>query len=254
MEKMNPQDTSETTTKSETPKRTFQMISKKYCPKKCGIYCKKHQKKIFIGVIVLAVLALIFWYRGLFVAVSIDGSPISRLSVIRELEKTSGSQALDILITKKLINTATLKQGIVVSQTDVDTEIKKLETEISSQGATLEMALAQQGITQEQLEEQMFLQKKLEKILGDAVNVSDEELDQYLAKNSGLIPADSDTEEMRNQMREQLKRQKFNTEADKWLAHQKQNADIRYYVEYGNSDTMPPVSMQNETESAPVQP
>ncbi len=237
---------------AETPKTTEAVVTpvekpaeQKTAPAKkvslIGIirtFYKEHKKNTHIVLGAIVVLGLLFLGKSLFIAAIVNGVPISRWSVIQELEKNSGQQALDIIITKKLIETAADKQGVSVSEADIDTEIQTIEEEVSKQGVTLDIALAQQGITTEQLREQITLQKKLEKILEDKLAVSDEEVGQYLAQSKTPLPTGMSDADFKNQIREQLKKQKFNVEADKWITSIKGSADIQYYVGYGK----PPVA------------
>jgi hypothetical protein len=57
---------------------------------------------IMIAALII-VLAVLYSARGLFVAATVNGSPIGRMSVVSQLEKASGQKLLDTLITKKLI-------------------------------------------------------------------------------------------------------------------------------------------------------
>jgi foldase protein PrsA len=199
-------------------------------------------------ILALAVVGAAFSFKDLFIAATVDGMPISRLSVIRELEKNSGQQALDIIITKKLIEAETAKAGISVSEADIEAEIKTIEDQVSKQGGTLEMALAQQGITEEQFREQLVLQKKLEKILADKIQVTDEEVNQYLAQSKTPVPAGTNEAEFKDQIRDQLKNQKFNVEADKWITSIKGGAAVRYYVDYGKPAPTP-VELPSDSQS-----
>lgn len=190
-------------------------------------------KKAVIGAAVLIVVVGAFYsLRGLFIAAMVDGSPISRWSIIRELEKKSGEQALDALITKHLIRTAATKSGVVVSSSDVDQEIAKITEQVTKQGGTLAMALEQQGMTEEIFREQIVLQKELEGILEEKVAVTDEDVAAYIAQSKAATPKGIAEEDFKNQIREQLKGQKFNTEASKWVSEAKANAKIQYFVPY----------------------
>lgn len=191
------------------------------------------KRKILVIIGIVIVVGMFSYFKDLFIAATINGMPISRLSVIRELERNSGKQALDMLITKKLIEAEALKLKVVVNNADIDQEIQKLEEQIVSQGGTLEAALAQQGVTKEQLREQFMLQKKLEKILEEKIQVSDEDVDAYLTQSKTAVPKGSDETEFKNQIRDQLKSQKFNTEASQWIATIKAAAKIQYFVDYG---------------------
>src|SRR3989344_8106447 len=84
------------------------------------IKIRKPQKKfIIIAGVVLAIALGAFFARGLFIAAMVNGSPISRLSVVRELEKQSGKQTLKSLIDKKIIEGELDKQGVNVTQADI---------------------------------------------------------------------------------------------------------------------------------------
>jgi len=193
---------------------------------------KKYRTPAMITVSLLVLLGATYHLKGIFVAAVVDGSPIGRLSVIRELEKQAGSQALDRLVTKKLVDAEVVRKKIAVSQSDMDAEVKKIEESVTKQGGTLAEALKQQGMTEADLREQMLLQKQLEKILGDKVKVTDNDVAQYMAQSKGPAPAGMSEEEFRDQIREQLKGQKFNVEVGKWISAAKAKASISYYAGY----------------------
>ena len=187
---------------------------------------------IAIGAAVVLIIIALFFAKGLFVAATVNGSPISRLSVIAELEKQGGKQALEAIIDKKLIETELNKKGINVSKEEIDAEIEKIKTQVTSQGGTLEAALAQQGLTEEKLREQITIQKKLEILLADKVAVSEAEIDAYIKDSKATPPKDVKMEDFRKKISEQLKQQKFQSEAQKWVSDLTTNAKIKYYVNY----------------------
>ena len=187
---------------------------------------------IAIGGAVILIVAALFIAKGIFVAATVNGSPISRLSVIQELEKQGGKQALEAIIDKKLIETELDKQKIVATKEQIDAEIDKIRTQVTAQGGTLEMALAQQGLTEEKLREQITIQKKLEILLADKVAVTEAEIDTYIKDSKATTPKDMKIEDFRKQISEQLKGQKFQQEAQKWVADLTAKAKIKYYVNY----------------------
>src|SRR3989344_1476569 len=187
---------------------------------------------IAIGGAVILIVAALFIAKGIFVAATVNGSPISRLSVIQELEKQGGKQALEAIIDKKLIETELDKQKIVATKEQIDAEIDKIKSQVTAQGGTLEMALAQQGMTEEKLREQITIQKKLEKLLADKVAVTEAEIDTYIKDSKATPPKDVKMEDFRKQISEQLKSQKFQQEAQKWVSDLTTSAKIKYYVNY----------------------
>jgi len=190
--------------------------------------------RFFVGGVVLVVLILLaYTQRGLMVVALVNGSPISRLSIVEELEKQAGKRVLDDMITKKLIATEIKKQSIMVEIADIDAEMKKIEDQVAGQGGTLDQALAQQGMTEESLREQITIQKELEILLADQIVVSDDEVTEYL-KGSMTAPVKGmSSDDVKNQVREQLKGKKFSAAANTWLSALKAQATIDYFVSYG---------------------
>ncbi|HOZ37057.1 MAG TPA: SurA N-terminal domain-containing protein [bacterium] len=192
------------------------------------------KKTIIIAIVVIIILALgglVYRSRGFFVAATVNNSPISRLSVIKELEKNSGKNTLEALINQKLVNAEALKQDITVSTEEIATEIKTISDQLSAQGQELTAVLKNEGMTQADLEKQISTQKKLEKLLADKTGVSDEEVAEYL-KNSGLQIPEGQEESYRFQAKEQLRQQKLNTAAGEYITSLRATAKINYFVEY----------------------
>ena len=82
---------------------------------------------IAIGIAVILIVVALFFAKGIFVAATVNGSPISRLSVIQELEKQGGKQTLEAIIDKKLIETELSKQKVTATKDEVDAEIDKIK-------------------------------------------------------------------------------------------------------------------------------
>ena len=79
----------------------------------------KSKTTVIIGVAAVALLVLGFMYKGLVVAAWVNGAPISRFQVLGQLEKMSGKNVLDSLITKKLIEDEAKAKGIAVTKDEV---------------------------------------------------------------------------------------------------------------------------------------
>lgn len=197
----------------------------------------KMKKGTFAGIALLLVVIgmgvyVYFEKKAWFTAAVVNGSPVSRFSVIQELEKQGGKDVLENMITKKLITDEVHRLKVVIKKADIDAELKKAEEQVTSQGGTLDEALAQQGMTREDLLEQILLKKQLEHILDDKITVSDEEIDQYLKENKLAPTKNMNATELKNKVRDQLQSTKFNTEAQKLIADLHEKADIVHYVEY----------------------
>lgn len=193
---------------------------------------KPTPRVIAIGAAVILILVALFFAKGFFVAATVNGSPISRVSIIKGLEKQGGKQALEALINKKLIETELDKQNVSVAQEEIDGEIKKIEEQMASQGGTLKDALAMQGMTEEMLREQIAIQKRLEKLLADKIAVSNEEIDAYIADNKIAPSENMPLEDIKKQVGEQLGQQKLQQEVRQLVSSLTARAKIKYYVSY----------------------
>lgn len=195
-------------------------------------------KPLFIAIAIAAILILaaLFFSKGLLVAATVNGTPISRLAVIRELEKQGGKQTLEALIDKRLIESELDRNNIQVTDEEVEKEIKKIEAQLAGgESGSLDEVLAAQGMTRDRLREEIKIQKRLEKALGDKLVATDEEISTYI-KNAQLTPPkDMPEEEFRKQVGEDLRQQKFQKEAQAWVANLNKTAAIKYYVNYEGS-------------------
>lgn len=196
----------------------------------------KLPKKIFLYFFfALVVSGLIYFGGKLFLVASVNGRLISRLSVINELEKQGGKKTLDTIILKTLINQEAKKRKMDVTEKELDAELLKIESNVTSQGTTLEALLLQQGMTKKDLEDQISLQLLVTKMVSDKISVTEEEIDDYLASQKEQSSSDLDQpapELTRNQAKEAIKQQKLQTEIQTFVADLKAKAKINYFIKY----------------------
>lgn len=193
----------------------------------------KENKLLSIGFIVILV-AFMFGYflKGFFVAALVNGKPISRIRVIRELEKTQGLAVIDNIVTEELIRQEARKLKISVSKADVDAEIATIEESLKSQSQNLDEILAAQGMTRSELVKNIELQKLIEKILTDEVTVTDEEVQKYIDDNKASFPEGTNMEEVKTLVKQQLVQQKVSSEFQAWIDGVKKASKINILVKY----------------------
>ena len=195
---------------------------------------KKGSKKklIVIIIVIIAVGGALFFMKGKFIAASVNGSFISRASVIRELEKKSGKDLLNVLITQKLIMQAADEQDITVTDEEIAAKVKEVESQIAAQGGKLEEVLAAQGMTLDTLHEQLVIQMRVEKLIGDKVTVTDEEVAAYIKDNKVKLEKGKEAD-IKARIKEQLRGGKMNQEASALVESLRTKANITYYGNYG---------------------
>ncbi len=180
----------------------------------------------------ILIIGAFLFTRGYIVAATVNGTPISRLAVISELEMQGGKQALEAAVQEQLIQSALQEKDIVIEDSMVDTEIKLIEENVKGQGGTLEAALAQQNMTLATLRDQIKTQKGIEAAIADKLVISNEEVSAY-AKTAGVEKPEAMSEaEFTTAIKDQLKQQKFQTEAAAWVQGLTDSANITYYISY----------------------
>ncbi len=199
-----------------------------------AVVTRKKFPLLYIAIVVALIgigFAFLF-IKGYIVAATVDGSPISRLAVMRELEKQGGEQALEAIIEKKIIAKKFEQEGVVLEADEVDTKMAEIDAQVAAQGASLAEALAAQGMTEEQLRSQIETQLKLEKLLSGKVEVTGEEVDAYIKENKVTPPKGVTIDEVKMQLGAQLKQEKFQAEAQKFMADTREEATVKYYKVY----------------------
>jgi len=188
-------------------------------------------KTVIIILVVLILAGLAFYYKSLFIAAMVDSRPISRFAVIRRIEKQSGKLALDAIINEMLIGNEARVKGITVNNDEVEEQLKTIEAQITAQGGTLDSALGAEGLTRDDLKRQIIVQKQAEKILAETIQVSDNEVEAYIAEIGLTIPTGQE-EVTRNQIREQLLAEKRGAAFNQFITDLRAKAKINYYINY----------------------
>lgn len=225
------------TTKSSVKKSTTKAKSKKTAVKKSAPTLNlkpvaENKNKMIKILIALLIIGGIYLLKDVFVVATVNRKPIFRWSVIGQLEEQGGRQVLDSLVTEELVNQEIRKSGIKITQEEVDTSLEEIETRLASQGMDLEQALKEQGMTRDELIDDVILQKSVEKIVSDIIEISDEEVDAYIKANAEFFPAGSDSDEVKNDVREQLRTQALTAKIQAWVQDLQDNASVNYLREY----------------------
>lgn len=161
-------------------------------------------------------------------AAYVNGKPISRLEYIKNMEKQGGKQVLDGMIQESLVEGEAEKKGVKIDQSEIDTDLKNIENRVKSQGQTLDAALAAQNMTKEDLVKQIRLQKLAEKMANAPTQVSQKQIDDFIAQNKEQFPKTATKTDMETAAKTQLLDQARNEAIGKWFTALKSNAKIIY--------------------------
>jgi len=191
---------------------------------------KRLSKTLIPLLIVLAIAGVLYGIKGWFVAAVVNGRPISRWSLDRQLEKQMGKAVLENEIVKILILQAGKKEKVVVSREELDAKIEEIKEQFSSQGTDLETLLASQGQTSKDLEEQIKVQLIVEKIVGKDIEVTDEQIAEYFETSKDFFPEDATLEEMKEDIQQDLFQQKLGEKFQPWLTQLKEDSKVYYFL------------------------
>lgn len=187
------------------------------------------------AVLIIATLVVLWFAKGLVLAAFVNGYPVSRLSVIKALEKQGGSSVLESLIDRSLVMQEAKRQKVVISQETIDAEITRIEKLLSEQGVKLDEALDMQGQKRADLEEQIKIQKTVESILSQRINISDSDLEAYYNENKDVLYKDKNFKEVKENVRQSVFQQRLQEEYQKWIQELRAKANIIYLVNYSTS-------------------
>lgn len=186
-----------------------------------------------VALVVLAVvLGSLYYFRGLFIAATVNGQPVSRFEIIKRLEKKDGKTALDNVITEILVLQEAKKLNATVTDAEVNAEVARVKEEVTKSGQNLETLLGFEKMTMKEFEMQIRLQKTAEKVLADKIAVTEEEIASFIEANKSAIPDGMAQAEVRAAALQQIKSQKMGTELQKWLEIVKAKSSINYLVKY----------------------
>lgn len=195
----------------------------------------KNKKIIIVTIAIIFILvALALYYKNVFVAATVNGQPITRIAVVKQLETQSGKQTLDALVTQTLILQEAKKRNINITQKDVDGELSKITKNVEAQGSTLDQALAAQGMTKNQLVEQIRIQLALDKMVGDKFDATQKEVDEFVKQSQAQLPEGSTTTaaELQAQAKTQITQEKKQQAMQDLIAKLQKNAKIQTFVNY----------------------
>ena len=222
--------------KKKTITSKIKLTTNKFCKKIKKFAFKKENLKLTPRRILILsfffLLVILFLARSLIFAAFVNGRPIFRLNVMSVAEKQDGSIVLDSLIEKKLILNEARKESIKITDQQVDTEISNIEEKLKQQNITLDQALKLSKQNMKSLREQIKIQNIVELILGKDVNIEESEIADYFTKNKEYFGTNAKLGDVKEQIKEELLKQKLSIEYTKWIEELKTQAKIKYIVNY----------------------
>ncbi|MFC1653722.1 hypothetical protein ACFL1M_02645 [Patescibacteria group bacterium] len=156
----------------------------------------KQPQSFNIVVVALVLVVAVMGYmrfKHLFVPATVNGSPIFSWEYVKVLHQTSGKQVLDQLVVEKLIEKETNDKNVTLAQEEIDAEFERLEAQFEAVGG-LDAFLSGQGLSKKDIQKQLELNLKVQKILAADIEVTDKEIEEYYKENGDLYEDMSEEE------------------------------------------------------------
>lgn len=158
-----------------------------------NIISKKSTPFIIAAVILVIVLVVVlFKSPQLFgtakdnVVARINGEVITKDELYDVLVAQGGTEALDSLISNKIIDLELKKKGLEVTDANVEAELQKMIAQYGGQ-ASFDQALASYGYTESDIRKNIKMNLSATKLVGDDVTVTEEEMKAYFDENKASL-------------------------------------------------------------------
>lgn len=185
-------------------------------------------KYLFLILLLVVLAAVVVKNKSLIVAAMVNGRPIMRISLDRQLVSRYGPSLLEEMINDELINGEAEKKGIKVSQDEINAEISKIETSLGGK-TNLDQALTAQGMTMNDLKVDVQRRLLINKMIAGSVNVSDQEITDFINKNRESMTATDDAG-LKREALDALSSQKKSEVTQKWFTDLKAKAKVSKYL------------------------
>ncbi|HWS49252.1 MAG TPA: SurA N-terminal domain-containing protein [Candidatus Methanoperedens sp.] len=175
---------------------------------------------------IILVIAAVYAYYRFGVVATVNGKPISRFTYWQNLEKIDKKQTIKQMANEELVFQEAAKKGVVIEKSEIESEIASVEAQIKSQGQTLEGALIAEGLTRTDLEDQIRIQKLVEKMANPMLDITQAQIDAYLTENKALLPTTYSKEQLQTLAKTQLISEAKNDAIDVWFKELQKTAKI----------------------------
>lgn len=183
---------------------------------------------LILFVVLIVLISIGYFFKEKFVAAIVNGKPILSYQLNQRLVSTFGKETLENIIVEKLIKDEAKNKGVIISQTDINNEIAKLEKSLGN-GMKLEDALKMQGVTLAEFKDQLTLRLQVNKILEKEITVSSDEIDKYLKDNAKTIIATGESER-KDEAKQKLMEQKLSNGVQTWVSELLAKAKITRFL------------------------
>lgn len=194
---------------------------------------EKNDKKIkpiyFVFVLLAIIIGLAgYFFKDKYLAAIVNGKPVFKFELAKRMESVFGKETLENLIVERLIGEEVVKNGVVVTDEEINKEVEKVSGTLGS-GIKIEDALKFQGLTMEEFKKQLKMRLQVNKLLEKNITVSTEEVDKYIKDNGKTLVATAEAEK-KTEAERTIKEQKISDSIQKWISDLLAKAKITRFL------------------------
>lgn len=142
-----------------------------------------NKKMIFPAVLILLLTLIVtLGFTKKETAASINGEKISKDELYTKLTHLYGEEALDSLITNKVIEMESEKEKVKVTGNEIDEELTKLQESYGGEEG-FASALEQNNVSMEQVREDIEYYLLAEKMIEPSIKITEEDMKTYFEEN-----------------------------------------------------------------------
>ena len=170
-------------------------------------------------------------YRGVVIAGSVNNHTITKWALNERLSTRYGQTAFDEIVTEQLIYQEAAKNGVTVSDKEIQDEVAANEKQFGGKQQLMDMA-KQAGITNNSQLNDFFKLKLTIKKLQDKLfkaEVTTEEVKKYFDDNKQFMTGKK-FEDVQKDITDQLVQQKIQTQFTEWFGNIRKAAKITSYI------------------------
>lgn len=182
---------------------------------------------IAIGVVVFL---LVQKNRGLFIAGTVNKTPISRWELNAKMAEKYAAQTFEEIVSEKLLAENLKKNKIVVTQEEVQAELAKIKLQYGGE-EQFKAAIVQFGMTEEKALESIEQSIGLKKIIEaqGKIEITDAAVSQYFTENKANYTGKK-LEDVAVEIKEILYQQEIYTKSQEWYSEIRKNAQVSSFL------------------------
>lgn len=191
---------------------------------------KEKSSLLLLKVILLIVVLAVIGFGCSKTIATVNGEKITQAELNERLMQQAGQQALDQMITEKLILQEARKKNIKIETKEIDQQVEEIKKQFPDE-ATFQQNLAENNVTLDYLKDQLKLELIVKKLLEKELKVTDKEIEDYYKQNKDTVYRGKKFEEVKDEIKEQLELQSLSVKSQDLLEELRKKAKIENTLE-----------------------